>query len=420
MLNAQVDQIARLFGIGLLMVVLVTAWFKLFRRSSVMQPGAPRIVTARTAQTTTVLSDGRVLVVGGRGARRSAEVYDPAGGFWSATASLMTGRYEHTATLLPDGRVLVAGGSDCRSNCTTRNALRSVEIYDPSSDTWTLGAPMRSSRWGHIAAALPDGRILVAGGIGGDPGNEPPERGFPMLASSEVYDPNRKIWMPAAPMHLARAHHRTIPLTNGCVLIAGGGGYLDPRQPRRTAELSDPNRDTWVVTSVASVRELEWIGALPDGTVLAMGDFLRERAIYDPATDQWHSLRTESPPLGSAEPVMLPNGLVLVSGGTSHEALTAVADAALFDPSTETWTPTGHMGIARGFGGQCGPTTTVFCESHTPVVLHDQTVLVYGGRQAKNRDKFSNTPYVITSEVYDLESGTWSPLGRRRPSSAPP
>jgi hypothetical protein len=57
----------------------------------------------RTAFTGTLLSDGRVLVVGGRSlsaVQASAELYNPATGRWSLTGSLQSPRQHHTATLL--------------------------------------------------------------------------------------------------------------------------------------------------------------------------------------------------------------------------------------------------------------------------------------------------------------------------------
>jgi hypothetical protein len=69
------------------------------------------LATARSLHTATLLSNGKVLVAGGRGGSGylvSAELYDPASGIWTATGSLANARGHHTATLLPNGKVLVA------------------------------------------------------------------------------------------------------------------------------------------------------------------------------------------------------------------------------------------------------------------------------------------------------------------------
>ena len=70
-----------------------------------------------------------MLVAGGQsvgtvGGLASAELYDPASGTWTPTDSLITGRWVHTATLLPDGKVLVAAGIGAR------NGTNKAELYD--------------------------------------------------------------------------------------------------------------------------------------------------------------------------------------------------------------------------------------------------------------------------------------------------
>jgi hypothetical protein len=100
--------------------------------------------TNRACHSATLLSDGRVLVAGGftwpasesaspKGPASesvaSAEIFDPNTGKFSDAGSMTIARAGHSATLLPDGRVLIAGGIDMTP--TTADELGSAELYQP-------------------------------------------------------------------------------------------------------------------------------------------------------------------------------------------------------------------------------------------------------------------------------------------------
>lgn len=63
---------------------------------------------------------------------------------------------------LPDGRVLIAGGLD-----EERNAYATAELYDPATDTWSPLSPMPDARAGGTTVVLTDGSVLLVGGSGG-------------------------------------------------------------------------------------------------------------------------------------------------------------------------------------------------------------------------------------------------------------
>jgi Galactose oxidase, central domain len=74
-----------------------------------------------------LLSDGRVLIVGGAvssGRPGTTELYDPTSGRWTASGSLGVPRTVAGITLLDDGQVLVVGGDD-----SSTTALASTELY---------------------------------------------------------------------------------------------------------------------------------------------------------------------------------------------------------------------------------------------------------------------------------------------------
>ena len=94
---------------------------------------------------------------------RSAEIYDPRSGRFSATGSLTIRRHKHAAALLRDGRVLVLGGSDERD---WDNRYRSAELFDPRTGRFSRTGSLSQPRFKFpdAVAVTPSGAVLVAGG----------------------------------------------------------------------------------------------------------------------------------------------------------------------------------------------------------------------------------------------------------------
>jgi hypothetical protein len=118
----------------------------------------------RESHTATLLPDGRVLVAGGDTAQQvatstngdtssSAELYDPTTGTFSPTGSMIKGLSVHTATLLSDGRVLIVGGP----------SYNSAELYDPKTGTFSQIGDLLKMLDPVSATLLADGRVLILG-----------------------------------------------------------------------------------------------------------------------------------------------------------------------------------------------------------------------------------------------------------------
>lgn len=138
---------------------------------------------ARAFASASVLSDGRVLVVGGAQSYSgrslpTAELFDPVTNTWTAAAPAATARLERSVTTLADGRVLVVGGVGPTGYPGARST---AELYDPTTDTWSPTADLAVGRFAHAAVRLADGSVLVVGGHG--------TGWFNRLGSAERYYP---------------------------------------------------------------------------------------------------------------------------------------------------------------------------------------------------------------------------------------
>jgi hypothetical protein len=130
------------------------------------------------------LDDGSILAIGTADSGTRVERYDRGADRWEGAAPKGTASYSAQATRLNDGRVLVAGGTLIKAGVTDEEVTGTTEIYDPKSDTWTIGPPLRAPRQRGYAMTLPDGSVLVYGGHG--PWSQPPS---PDTGSTECPPP---------------------------------------------------------------------------------------------------------------------------------------------------------------------------------------------------------------------------------------
>jgi N-acetylneuraminic acid mutarotase len=217
--------------------------------------------------TATLLADGRVLVTGGSPGGSSAELYDPATGAWSSAGTMNSARYYHTATLLANGKVLVAAGGN-ESNLPT-----SAELYDPATGSWTATSDLITARYiagenvgSHTATLLPNGKVLVAGGL------DIEDNAFNPLATAELYDPATGQWSATGSLTTSRVGQAATLLPNGKVLVAAG--YGDNQSKLISAELYDPATGTWSVTrSLNTARGNHTATLLANGKVLVAGGY---------------------------------------------------------------------------------------------------------------------------------------------------
>jgi hypothetical protein len=258
-------------------------------------------------------------------------------GTFHATGSMMAGRQAHGAALLPDGRVLLVGGTG--GNGT--QLLTTAEIYDPASGTFSQTGSMTTAAWGQTAAVLQDGRVLVTCGS---------------VADAEIYDPATGVFSHVAGTPVTGPSHCTATrLADGRVLLAGGtnpatGATL------ASAELFDPATGTFSPTGSMTTPRFQHVAILlSDGRVLVAGgesggvDNLSSAELYDPKTGTFSPTGAMTAERALLSAALLPNGRVLIvsdfEATLAGQMLTpgSVFTAELYDPATRTFAATGAM-----------------------------------------------------------------------------
>lgn len=295
------------------------------RAASVLEP--------RRYATATLLRDGRVLVAGGSNtaateALSHAELYDPVANTWTATSPMAEPRNGAMAVRLADGRVLVAGGADGEGE-----ASGTAEIYDPVSGTWSSAGSFGDGARQHQMTTLADGRVLVVGGYDTKPSTV-------VRTSGAVYDPANNVWTSISPMSVARAQMNGGLLPDGTVLVPGG---VNVRGLVEEAVRYDPATGTWESAGRPGIAGDTSFGiVLEDGRYLHTAGKSTSTPIYDgsvePASAGWTSTYSTSALREWATLTRLTDGRVLLAGGSD------LASAEIFTPPTERSAEGGTFG----------------------------------------------------------------------------
>ncbi len=217
------------------------------------------------------LHDGRVLLVGGMGsdaslsAARFTEMFDRSSLITYGTGELHGDSVPFTpAVLLPDGHVLV-------TNSNPEHAYTGAELFDPSTEMWTVLANRPTPRLFHGLVALRDGRVLA---MGSGPVEGTPEDRLIV----EMYDPTTGQWSLVAPLLVEQTVLRdaAVLLPSGRVLVAGGVGVAP--MDTSAAQIFDPSGETWSLTdALVFPRSNHTVTVLADDRVLAVGGPIEAR-----------------------------------------------------------------------------------------------------------------------------------------------
>jgi len=347
----------------------------------------------------------------GQNTLASVEMYSPSSNSWTTVASLNTARFYLAATNGPcQGNIgatciYAIGGLN-----SSHNPQNLVEMYDPSTNTWTTVAPMNTPRAFVAATNGPcqgNASDTCVYAISGSDTNN----GY--LSSVEMYTPSNNTWSAVASLNTAQA---TAGATSGaCQGNAGAtclyaiGGTSDGSNDLTTVEMYDPSSNAW--STVASLNTGRQILAAASGPCQ---DNAISRCLYAIG-----GLNGSSTFLSSVESYTLPNAWIYVASlGTARTTLGAtsgpcqgntgttclyalggynngdLSSVEMYTPGNNNWSAVAPLNTARsGLRTTSGP-----CRGS----IGSTCLYAIGGLDSNSNNALS------TVEMYNPSSNTWS------------
>ena len=302
----------------------------------------------------TFLADGKLLFVGGTsyypprpdpfyGGLKKAYLFDPFTETWEQLDDMQVGRWYPTLIRLADDRVLTLSGLEYRAPTEQPKTnilkilyelitkikdyiVRVQEVFDPPTKTWS---PMKDERKLPLYPRLhllPDGDVFYSGVFNTHfftPGRYPSAR----------WNPQTEAWTDVGGVHWEKNREEGIsvllalrpPDYPSQILIAGGGTHNLGRT--LMSLLHSIGKESWSSLFSFLTKVLDTVETI---------DLSLPNAHWE-LKGKMHHRRV------NANGVLLPDGNVLIVGGMSSyshgsDEHTAVCEAEMYYPTTNTWT----------------------------------------------------------------------------------
>lgn len=266
------------------------------------------------------LADGALFVTGGHDEEDlvglpNASIYNPFTDSWTSLPNMNAGRWYPTNTTLANGDVLVLSGLDSNTNLNTL-----PQVWETANGTWRdltnaqILMPLDGGLYPRMFLT-PNGRVFRV-----DP--------TPYGKTWYLETSGLGSWSEGPPSKKGstRDYGSAVMYEAGKIMITGGGEF----PPTATTEVIDLNGSgpTWrFVAPMAFARRHLNATLLPDGKVLVIGgtsspgfneatDAVHVAEMWDPETEMWSIMSgMQAPRVYHSTAALLPDGRVLAGGG---------------------------------------------------------------------------------------------------------
>ncbi len=347
-----------------------------------------------------MLADGRILIAGGTDwylepfvtdrehggptgvgvseleGLRSAQIYNPANGTYTAVQPMKYGRWYPGLVTMPDGKVFVASGVTKLIKSTQGSQVRRPELFDPATGTWADLGPQAENSLPLFPRMhlMPNGKVFYAG-VGQQFGPAGQAVDEITWVIQQFFNSTTNQWENVGPAPLGATggaqqvmlrmdppyDKATLMVAGGTPLLPSPGGWLASNLTQLITVDSQGNVKNDLTGNLNNRRWYSSAVTLPDGKVFLTSGAdkdavvspgfelaVRQPELYDPANGTWTAMASSARDRtyhNSA--LLLPDGRVLIGGhapiwtgyGATHDAVPGVTANNDKDSSFEVWSP---------------------------------------------------------------------------------